>query len=74
VHRKFVSSGPTVSAFIDTCERCGITRTQLTGAGAQQVGWWLRLGATNDEAIAHALAGEYPWAIFEKREAASDKA
>ncbi len=58
-----VWNGITLGARIATCS-CGEERFELTGAGWQQVGWWMQDGLTVEEATARVRAGDYPWHIF----------
>lgn len=50
----------TVGANIGVCA-CGERVEEITGAGLQQIGWWIQRGFSEREARRRVLAGDYPF-------------
>jgi hypothetical protein len=60
-----IYSGAANTVKILTCE-CGEEQRELTGAGYQQIGWWLDLGLSWEEAKAGVLSGELPYPMVQQ--------
>lgn len=71
----YVYSGAANTVKVQRCA-CGEETRELTPAGYQQIGWWVELGLSREEAYGGVLAGALPypmvWLVDENRWALTD--